>query len=108
MIRPAPAADGYGAGEAQPLTTFALDDDALGAPSIDPAKLHLLNLVVPLGALDDALIHGAHPDTSFPLPPRRICCLVCYYCFYVPYHRSVSCQGHSKWCLTVLNRTLIV
>src|ERR671932_2572471 len=110
MIRPAPAADGYRAGEGQPLTTFALDDDALGAPPVNPAELHLLYLVVPPGSFDDALIHGAHPDTSFP--PRRICCicircLVCYYCSYVPYHRSISCQDLSNWCLTALNRTLI-
>src|ERR687885_2211868 len=70
MIRPAPAADGYRAGEGQPLTTFALDDDALGAPPVNPAELHLLDLVVPPGSFDDALIHGAQPDTSFPLSPQ--------------------------------------
>src|ERR687885_690357 len=70
VIRPATVTDGYAAGEGQPLTTVALDDDAPGAPSVDPAELHLLNLVVPLGALDDALIYGAHPDTSFPLSPQ--------------------------------------
>src|ERR671932_1083871 len=67
VIRPATVTDGYAAGEGQPLTTVALDDDAPGAPSVDPAELHLLNLVVPLGALDDALIYGAHKDTSFTL-----------------------------------------
>ncbi len=49
----APAAScGGGGGKARPLTASALDYDAFRAPSVDPAELHLLDVVVSLYTFD--------------------------------------------------------
>jgi hypothetical protein len=49
----APAAScGGGGGKACSLAAPALDDDAFRAPPVDPAELHLLDLIVSLYALD--------------------------------------------------------
>jgi len=61
IIRPAPAY-ALGAGEARPLATVALDHYPLRTSPVDPAELHVLNLVTPFGPLD----HVHRPDIPFP------------------------------------------
>jgi hypothetical protein len=49
----APAAScGGGGGKARSLAAPALDDEAFWAPPVDPAELHLLDIVVSLYTLD--------------------------------------------------------
>ncbi len=52
MVRSAMAAGGSGGGKDQPLAAGAIDDDALWAPLVDPAELHLLDIVVSLSTLN--------------------------------------------------------
>src|SRR4028118_1466660 len=52
-VYPAPAAScGGGGDKARSLAAPALDDDAFRAPPVDPAELHLLDVVVSLDTLD--------------------------------------------------------
>jgi len=46
-------ADALRGGEVRPLAAVALDHNALRTPPVDRAELHLLNLLVPFGALED-------------------------------------------------------
>ena len=53
MIRPAPTAGGYGAGELKPLATVALKDDMRLMPLVDPGEGDLVGLVVRFDVLDN-------------------------------------------------------
>ncbi len=66
MVRSAMAAGGSGGGKDQPLAAGAIDDDALWAPPVDPAELHLLDIVVSLSMLD--YCHRQFPFRVSKLP----------------------------------------
>lgn len=53
VVCPALVAGGSGGdGESQPLAAVAIDDEAFWAPPVDPAELHLLDIVVSLCPLN--------------------------------------------------------
>ncbi len=53
MIRPAPTAGGYGAGELKPLAAVALKDDMRLMPLVGPTEGDLVGLVVRFDVLDN-------------------------------------------------------
>ena len=68
VIRPALGAGGFKGAEGWLLTAGALEHNALRAPSVDLAHLHVLNLVVDVDALD-----YPHHHSIIPLLHDRIC-----------------------------------
>jgi hypothetical protein len=58
-------AGSFGVRERQRTAAAALDHDVLWTPLVDPAKLHLLDVIAPLATFDDC------NHSTFPSPPDR-------------------------------------